>query len=132
MSLSDQKIKEIEAFIPNVKFTSEDRDALRSIIETETDSAVQQQKIREFLMQMKAKNKTYQYQKELKKITALYDTHDFWESQPVPKSSDVVNLADYDRSIDEEKKVSDIREELLEIPAGFHRANVNIADDAEC
>ena len=55
----------------------------------------------------------------MKKITALYDTHDFWESQPVPKKSDVVNQADYDRSIDVDKKVQDIREEPLEIPAGF-------------
>jgi glycylpeptide N-tetradecanoyltransferase len=50
----------------------------------------------------------------------------------VPKSSDVVNPADYDRAIDVDKKVEDIREEPLEIPAGFQWANVNIADDAEC
>jgi hypothetical protein len=56
-------------------------------------------------MEMKSKHRTYQSQKELKKITTLYDTHDFWESQPVPKTSDIVNPDDYNRSIDVDKKV---------------------------
>ena len=81
---------------------------------------------------MKKNSRSYQQQKELKKITALYDTHDFWQSQPVPKQSDVVDAKDFDRSIDADKKVSDISEEPLEIPAGFTWSNVNIADDAEC
>ena len=50
----------------------------------------------------------------------------------MPKQSDVVEAGDYDRPIDADKKVSDISEEPLEIPAGFSWSNVNIADDAEC
>jgi hypothetical protein len=30
-------------------------------------------------------------EKKLKKIATLYDTHNFWDTQPVPKSTDVVN-----------------------------------------
>lgn len=132
MSLTDQRVADIESQIPNVKFSTEDRDALKAIIESDPDPSQQQHKIRDYLLEMKNKYKTYQSQKELKKIATLYDTHDFWESQPVPKTTDVVNSADYDRAIDVEKKVSDIREEPLEIPAGFTWANVNIEDDAEC
>ena len=115
-----------------MKFTSDDREALRAILEGEPESPERQQKIREYLLEMQKNSKSYQQKKELKKITALYDTHDFWESQPVPKQSDVVSQGDYNRPIDAEKKVSDIQEEPLEIPEGFHWSNVNIADDAEC
>lgn len=62
----------------------------------------------------------------------MYDTHDFWDSQPVPKSTDTVLDNDYDKAIDEVKKVEDIREEPLEIPAPFYWSNVNIEDDTEC
>jgi len=47
-------------------------------------------------------------QRELEKIAPLYDTHDFWESQPVPKHNEEVKLEDYDKAIDVVKKVSDI------------------------
>ena len=50
----------------------------------------------------------------------------------MPKTSDNVSLDDYNKPIDEIKKVSDIREEPLDIPAGYHWANVNIEDNKEC
>jgi glycylpeptide N-tetradecanoyltransferase len=68
----------------------------------------------------------------VQKIAPLYDTHDFWDSQPVPKSSDETTDADFDKAIDVVKKVDDIRAEPLEIPAGYHWSNVNIEDDTEC
>ena len=68
----------------------------------------------------------------MKKVEQLYDTHDFWDSQPVPKSTDQVNDEDFNKPIDEVKTVSDIRQEPLEIPAGFHWSNINIENDDEC
>ena len=41
-------------------------------------------------------------------------------------------MEDYNKSIDEKKKVKDIRAEPLDIPAGFRWCNVNIEDDKEC
>ena len=29
-------------------------------------------------------------EKKLQKIASLYDTHNFWDTQPVPKTTDVV------------------------------------------
>lgn len=46
--------------------------------------------------------------------------------------SDSVKHEDYDKQIDEVKKVADIRAEPLDIPAGFWWCNVNIEDDEEC
>ena len=70
--------------------------------------------------------------KKLKKIASLYDTHNFWDSQPVPKATDNVSKEDYNKQIDEVKTVDDISEEPLQIPAGFSWCNVNIEDDNEC
>ena len=60
-----------------------------------------------------------QDEKKLKKIATLYDTHNFWDTQPVPKSTDVVNADDFDKPIDVPKTVDQIPEEPLSIPAGF-------------
>lgn len=70
--------------------------------------------------------------KELSKIAPLYDTHDFWDSQPVPKETDTVTAADFDKQIDEVKTIDDIRAEPLDIPDGFHWSVVNIENDDEC
>jgi hypothetical protein len=50
----------------------------------------------------------------------------------VPKSSDNVTDLDFNKPIDEIKKVGDIRAEPLDIPEGFHWSNINIEDDEEC
>ncbi len=52
-------------------------------------------------------------EKRLKKIASLYDTHNFWDSQPVPKSTDTVTQDDYNKPIDVEKTVDQIPEEPL-------------------
>ena len=70
--------------------------------------------------------------KELTKIAPLYDTHDFWDSQPVPKETDTVTAADFDKQIDEVKTVDDISADPLPIPEGFYWSVVNIEDDTEC
>jgi 5'-3' exonuclease len=38
LSITDKKLMEIESYLPNVKFTSEDREALRAILEGEDES----------------------------------------------------------------------------------------------
>ena len=81
---------------------------------------------------MTDKKQSWAGKKDIRKIAPLYDTHDFWDSQPVPKSSDTVSLEDFDKQIDVAKKVDDIRAEPLEIPPGFYWCNVNIEDDNEC
>ena len=62
----------------------------------------------------------------------MYDTHDFWDNQPVPKTSDNVSEDDFNKAIDVPKTVAEIREEPLDIPAGYHWADVDITNDEEC
>lgn len=78
------------------------------------------------------KNLKWKQKQELTKIAPLYDTHDFWDSQPVPKETDIIDANAYDNQIDSDKTVNDIDSEPLPIPAGFHWAVVNIKDDNEC
>lgn len=54
-----------------------------------------------------------QDERKLKKIASLYDTHNFWETQPVPKATDVVNVEDFDKPIDKVKTVEEIAEDPL-------------------
>ena len=62
----------------------------------------------------------------------MYDTHDFWDSQPVPKETDNVQAEDFDKQIDKIKTVDDVSAEPLPIPTGYHWSVVNIEDDKEC
>ena len=73
-----------------------------------------------------------QDERVVEKMATLYDTHNFWDSQPVPKKSDKVDKDAYDKPIDVEKKVDDISADPLPLPAGFNWVNVNIEDDNEC
>ena len=50
----------------------------------------------------------------------------------MPKTSDNATENDFNKAIDVDKKVDEIRAEPLDIPAGYHWANVNIEDDVEC
>lgn len=50
----------------------------------------------------------------------------------MPKSSDTVTTDDFDKAIDVVKKVDEIRNDPLDIPPGFHWANINIEDEEEC
>ena len=126
---TDQKIKELEAKLPNTKFTHEDKEKLRDIFENSGDQM--NDRITEFLKDLKERQTSYLAKREFKKIAPLYDTHDFWDSQPVPKETDSVESGDFDKPIDVIKTVDEIRAEPLDIPAGFHWSNVNVEDDNE-
>lgn len=57
--------------------------------------------------------RTRQDERKLKKVATLYDTHNFWDSQPVPKVTDQVTADDLDKPIDVIKTVDEIPEEAL-------------------
>lgn len=114
--------------------STEEREKLRELVE-QGDSTESQEQMRAMLKSMTENEDAKRGrvdEKRLKKIASLYDTHNFWDSQPVPKATDVVTKADLDKPIDVEKTVDEISEEALQIPPGFQWCNVNIEDDNEC
>lgn len=121
--------------MPNVKLDFDEKEQIRSFYESGKPIEEINGMIKNFLTQLidkKGKKQTYQARKELKKIAPLYDTHDFWDSQPVPKETDTVKAEDFDKEIDIIKKVDDVSADPLPIPAGYHWSVVNIEDDNEC
>lgn len=69
--------------------------------------------------------------KKAQNMAPLYDAHDFWDSQPVPKAYETVTQDMYDKPIDVDKKPEDIKQEPLSLPPGFYWANVNIKDPVQ-
>jgi glycylpeptide N-tetradecanoyltransferase len=116
-----------------LKFSGDEKETLRAIYENGKSKEDQNAEIHKFLKELAATKKMgYHQKKGVEKVAPLYDTHDFWDSQPVPKSTDEVQPDDFNKMIDAEKKVGDVREEPLDIPPGFYWSNVNIENDEEC
>jgi glycylpeptide N-tetradecanoyltransferase len=64
-------------------------------------------------------------------VEPLYDIHDFWDSQPVPKAYDTVDPAMYDKPIDVEKTVTDVKPEPYVLPPGYYWSDVDINDPVQ-
>ena len=69
--------------------------------------------------------------RKIESIAPLYDSHDFWDNQPVPKAYDKVDPSMYDKQIDIDKTVEDVKQDPYNLPTGFYWANVNINDPVE-
>ena len=92
-----------------------------------------QGKVRKMLEYLK-KSKYSENRKVLRSIDnvePLYDIHDFWDSQPVPKAYDKVDETMYDHQIDKPKTVAEVKPEPYTLPTGFYWANINILDPKE-
>ena len=68
-------------------------------------------------------------QSELQEIRTLYDTHDFWDTQPVPKANDLVTEADFNQAIEPTKTVEEEKQEPLPLPTNFYWSNVDLKDE---
>jgi hypothetical protein len=70
----------------------------------------------------------YKVSKHIEKLEPLFDTHDFWDSQPVPKPYEPIDESLFDKPIDSAKTVSDVKPEPYSLPEGFYWANLDISD----
>ena len=66
---------------------------------------------------------------KIKDMAPLFDPHDFWDNQPVPKMHEKIDDTLCDRPI-EEKKVSDVRQEEYNLSPGYFWSNLDLTDDA--
>jgi len=66
----------------------------------------------------------------MKEEASLYDTHQFWDTQPVPHANDKVEETDYDKPI-EVKTLDDVRKDPLPLPKGYSWKDLDLNDDAE-
>lgn len=66
---------------------------------------------------------------EFKKYKPLYEKHEFWDTQPVPKSSFGLD-ASKEGEI-EKGKIEDVKQEPYNLPAGYEWADVDLSDDVQ-
>lgn len=70
----------------------------------------------------------YKVMKQIDHLEPLYDVHDFWDSQPVPKAYEKIDESMYDKPIDAAKTVADVRPEPYSLPSGYYWADVDISN----
>lgn len=70
----------------------------------------------------------YKMMKQINHMEPLYDLHDFWDSQPVPKAYETVDESMFDQAIDKPKTVAEVRPEPYALPEHFYWADVDITD----
>ena len=69
--------------------------------------------------------------KNIDNVEPLYDIHDFWDSQPVPKAYDKVDNEMYDKQIDVLKSVADVKQDPYTLPPNYYWANIDITNRVE-
>ena len=79
------------------------------------------------ILKDKYKN-NYKVLKHIDHLEPLYDVHDFWDSQPVPKAYETIDESMFDKPIDKEKTVAEVKPEPYNLPPGYHWDNVDISD----
>ena len=110
------------------KLDSEVKDKLREITQ---HIPLYQDKVKEMINFLKEKFKgNYKIMKRLNNMEPLYDTHDFWDSQPVPRAYETIDETKLDQPIDVQKTVAEVKPEPYTLPEGFYWADVNISDRA--
>ena len=68
------------------------------------------EKVKKLLETLREKHTgNYKVLKRIDHLIPLYDAHDFWDSQPVPKAYDVIDNSQYDKQIDKEKTVAEVK-----------------------
>lgn len=70
----------------------------------------------------------YKVMKHIDNVEPLYDIHQFWDSQPVPKAYETVDETMYDKPIDKEKTVAEVKQTPYTLPPGYYWDDINIGD----
>lgn len=65
---------------------------------------------------------------EFKKYKPLYEKHDFWDTQPVPKAG--IGLGKDEGEI-EKGKLEEVRQEPYNLPEGYRWADVDLSDEEQ-
>lgn len=112
-----------------IKFDQDTRDSLRKEIEGEANY---QDKVKKLLDILRTKHDgNYKVLKQIDKLVPLYDAHDFWDSQPVPKAYEKIDESLFDQAIDVVKTVADVKQVPFNLPQGYYWADVDISKREE-
>lgn len=109
-----------------IKIPQDTKDELKASVAS-IDSY--KEKVKKLLETMRTKYEgNYKMLKKIDHLIPLYDAHDFWDSQPVPKAYDKVDPELYDKPIDKIKTVDEVKKEAYNLPGGYYWADIDITD----
>lgn len=109
-----------------MRMTADQKDELRKEVSNIESYKEQVKKLLERLREQNQGN--YKLLKKIDHLYPLYDAHDFWDSQPVPKAYENIDSSLFDKPIDREKTVEEVKQEPFNLPAGFVWSEIDIAD----
>jgi glycylpeptide N-tetradecanoyltransferase len=72
--------------------------------------------------------KSQKIMQEIQKYKTLYDKHEFWDTQPVPKG--IAGGVEEEGEI-EKGKLDEVRQEPYALPTGFTWSNINLEDESD-
>lgn len=108
----------------NIKLDQDTKDFLRNEAASETTYKEKMKKMLDILKDRYKGN--YRMLKNIDNVGPLYDIHDFWDSQPVPKAYEQIEEKDWDQPIDKVKTVAEVKQEPYTLPEGFYWADIDI------
>jgi len=78
-----------------------DQDTKEFLRDAAKDEPTYKAKVKKMLDTLKDKYKSnYKVLKHIDHVEPLYDVHDFWDGQPVPKAYETIDESMYDKQID--------------------------------
>jgi len=60
-------------------------------------------------------------------MSPLFDPHDFWQNQPVPKPHEKLDESQYDKPI-EYKTLDQVSQTPYSLPPGYNWSNIDLSD----
>lgn len=129
-STEEQRLNQVRDFqnlFEGIKLDAEEREMMRELTEKAKAGEAENEETKKLMKTLATKvqertekeNKDFSSKKRAENISALMDTHGFWDNQPVPHTTDTVKDEDYDAPIDKEKTVDEIQAEPYALPDGF-------------
>lgn len=87
------------------------------------------QRMSDLLKKLIAKNADDKYKiKMINKVLPLFDKHAFWDSQPVPRFTEYLDVSMYDKPV-VTQTIDEISREPLKLPDGFEWSNLDLNND---
>lgn len=121
-------VEYIENELTDLKLNTIQKKMLKDCISNEK----YQENFRLLLKSLKSTHSgNYKALKKIESIAPLYDAHDFWDSQPVPKAYEKVEEDMLERAIDVDRTVDEIRDKPYNLPEGFQWSDVDVGNNEQ-
>ena len=95
------------------------------------DPAANKDNIITLLHKLEQKNSERKYAvKRIRKLVPLFEEHEFWSTQPVPRYTDALPSSAFNAAV-EVKTVADVSQEPYGLPGGYEWCSMNLKDPAQ-